>query len=258
VFKYSSRFWLYAPVGLFLLLLAVAMLHWWMVAGAFEKKLAALKGKDAIPGITLDWDKVEVGGFPFRLDANFSNFRLYGLAATNVSWRSEKFALHTLAYDRSKIVFEAAGQQWAQWGQTNGLGHTVSFLPASMHGGSQVSSTGLQRFDLEILNLGDKAFTLDHFQFHLRRDPNRRELDVMLKADGLKSPDAAGENLQIYANLNQVDLLAPLLRGEADWHKTMADWTFQGGRTTFTQVKLPQGQQPQMLLSPLILLIGFY
>ena len=33
MFKYSSRFWLYAPTGLFLLLAAAAMIHWWIVAG---------------------------------------------------------------------------------------------------------------------------------------------------------------------------------------------------------------------------------
>ena len=38
MFKYSSRFWLYAPTGAFLLLATAAMVHWWILAGAFEKK----------------------------------------------------------------------------------------------------------------------------------------------------------------------------------------------------------------------------
>ena len=32
--KYSSRFWLYAPLALFLAPGRLAMGHWWMVAGA--------------------------------------------------------------------------------------------------------------------------------------------------------------------------------------------------------------------------------
>ena len=51
------------------------MVHWKFAADAFEKKLAALKGQEAVPGITLDWNTVTVGGFPFRLDADFTSFR---------------------------------------------------------------------------------------------------------------------------------------------------------------------------------------
>ena len=44
MFKYSSRFWLYAPITVFLIIAAATMIHWWTVAGAFDKKLAAAKG----------------------------------------------------------------------------------------------------------------------------------------------------------------------------------------------------------------------
>ena len=63
--KYSSRFWLYAPIATFVIIAGLVMAHWWVVANAFEKKLAALKGHEAVPGITLDWGSVTVGGFPF-------------------------------------------------------------------------------------------------------------------------------------------------------------------------------------------------
>ena len=54
MFKYSSRFWLYAPISVFLMIAAATMIHWWMVAGDFEKKLAAIKGHPAIPGVILE------------------------------------------------------------------------------------------------------------------------------------------------------------------------------------------------------------
>jgi len=76
--NYSSRFWLYAPISTFLLLAAAVAAYWHLVDSAVEKKLAALKGHEAIPGVTLDWDKVEIGGFPFRIDADFTNFRAAG------------------------------------------------------------------------------------------------------------------------------------------------------------------------------------
>src|SRR5215475_5088032 len=101
--------------------------YWWVVDSAFEKKLAALKGKQAVPGITLDWDSVEVGGFPFRLDANFTNFRAQGVAAHGpFTWTAEKFALHALTYGRRQIVYEAAGKQQISWVAESGNAHTVS------------------------------------------------------------------------------------------------------------------------------------
>ena len=52
--NYSSRFWLYAPITTFLLIACAVMAYWWVAADTFEQKLAALKAKEAIPGISLD------------------------------------------------------------------------------------------------------------------------------------------------------------------------------------------------------------
>src|SRR3954469_10244596 len=114
--NYSSRFWLYAPITTFLLIAAAVMAYWWVQADAFEKKLAALKGHAAVPGIRLDWDSVEVSGFPFRLDAGFKKFQVLGDGAHgNFSWKADKLALHSLTYDRRKTVYEAAGAQRMDW-----------------------------------------------------------------------------------------------------------------------------------------------
>src|ERR1700761_8649152 len=131
--NYSSRFWLYAPFCTFLTLAAIAAVHWWIVAGDFEKKLTALKGRQAMPGVTIDWDKVDVGGFPFRLDADFVNFRVAGAGAHGpFQWRTEKFALHALTYGRAKTVYEAAGQQQVSWTDGGNAAHSISFLPGAL------------------------------------------------------------------------------------------------------------------------------
>jgi len=64
VFKYSSRFWLYAPISAFPSARGCRMIHWWVLAQAFEKKLAALKGHQAIPGVNFGPGLCCVGGFP--------------------------------------------------------------------------------------------------------------------------------------------------------------------------------------------------
>ena len=55
--QYSSRFWLYAPFMLVLVLAGLVVIHWYQASNAFEKKLAEIKGQPAIPGIVLIWDR---------------------------------------------------------------------------------------------------------------------------------------------------------------------------------------------------------
>ena len=251
MFKYSSRFWLYAPTALFLLLAIAVMVHWWIAAGVFEKKLAALKGRQAIPGITLDWSSVEVGGFPFRMDADFTNLRIQGAGAHGpFAWSSEKFALHALTYGRSQIVYEAAGRQQANWTDGRGKSHAASFLPGSMHASSIQDKQGLRRFDLDIVDVGDTAFAIGRLQFHMRRDPDGSDLDLMLRADGLKTLGLSIGKLQVYTTLSRAEALIPLLSGNASWPQATARWRAEGGRAKLSQAIAP-GLAAERLLSPL-------
>jgi hypothetical protein len=246
--NYSSRFWLYAPIALFLLIAAATMIHWWMAADAFGKKLTAFKGHQAIPGVTIDWDSDTVGGFPFRIDATFTNLRIAGAGAHGpFAWKSEKFALHTLTYGAAKAVYEAAGQQQASWTDTAGGAHAAAFLPASMRGSSIADPAGLRRFDLDIIGMDGEGFTAGRFQFHMRRDPDGADLDLMLKADGLKT-QGPSNNLQVYATLSQAKSMAALLAGGMSWPETDANWKTQGGAAKLSQVIGPAANE---ILTPL-------
>jgi hypothetical protein len=248
--RYSSRFWLYAPTTLFLLLAVGVMVHWWMVAGAFEKKLAALKGREAIPGITLNWDRVEVGGFPFRLDSSFQNFTIAGAGAHGpFFWRGEKFALHSLTYGRSQDVYEAAGKQQVRWAGPGGESHSANFMAGSMRGSSILDAQGLRRFDLDIVTLQAEGFAMDRFQFHMRRGP--ADLDLMTKIDALQMRGAKPGNLQVYAALKQAHALYALLDGETSWPRAAAEWRAQGGTAKLSQTVMTGEMAPQTLLSAL-------
>ena len=251
MFKYSSRFWLYAPTGLFLLIAIAVMVHWWMAAGAFEKKLAALKGHQAVPGITVDWTSVQVGGFPFRMDADFTNLRLQGDGAHGpFAWTTEKFAMHALTYGRRQIVFEAAGKQDIRWTWSNGKEQHASFLPAAMRGSSILDAKGLSRFDLDIANLGGNRFIIGRLQFHMRRDPDGSNLDLMFRTDGLQLAGLKAGNLELYATLSRLDALMPLLRGEASWPEAVQHWRAQGGMAKLSK-GLAGALSPAWRLSPL-------
>src|SRR5262245_33092757 len=108
--KYSSRFFLYAPIALVVLLALAVSWQWSRTAHAVEARLAALKGHEALPGVTLDWARADVSGFPFRIDVVFQGLSAHGQGARGpFRWDSERFAVHSLTYGADKDVFEAAG-----------------------------------------------------------------------------------------------------------------------------------------------------
>lgn len=238
--QYSSRVWLYAPFLLILVLAAWVMGHWWLSATALEKKLAALKGASAVPGITLDWTSVTVGGFPFRIDATFTNLRISGAGAHGpFAWRTEKFALHALAYGGSRIVYEAAGPQHLAWTDKDGGNQTLDFVPGSLHASSITDARGLARFDLDIVIVGSAQITAGRFQFHMRRETESKTLKIMVQAEAVQGPDADQKLVQAYADLSRLDSLMPLLEGKMSWPDATTAWRSNGGKASLSQTSAP-------------------
>jgi hypothetical protein len=236
--QYSSRFWLYAPFVLVLALAAWVVSHWYLSAGALEKKLAAAKGVAVVPGITLDWTSVTLGGFPFRVDANFTGLKIAGAGAHGpFSWRTEKFAMHSLAYGGARIVYEAAGPQQLAWTDKGGNSRTLDFIPGSLHASSILDTRGLARFDLDIVDLGSAQVTAGRFQFHMRRDAGT--LKMVLEADGVQGSGVDQKLVQAYVELNRLELLAPLLAGQASWPQAIAAWRSKDGRASLSQTSAP-------------------
>lgn len=236
--SYSSRFWLYAPFALVLVLAAWVMTHWYLSASALEKKLAAAKGRPVVPGITLDWSSVTVGGFPFRVDADFTGLKIAGAGAHGpFSWRTGKFAMHSLAYGGARTVYEAAGPQQLTWTDKDGKDRTLDFIPGSLHASSILDAHGLARFDLDIVDLGSAAITAGRFQFHMRREA--QTLKMVLQADNVQGSGVDQKLVQAYVDLNRLDRLAPLLEGQIAWPAAATQWRRNGGRATLSQTSAP-------------------
>jgi hypothetical protein len=239
--KYSSRFWLYAPMAVLLALAAAVMIHWRSAADAFEKDLAAIKGHEAAPGITLNWSKVKVHGFPFRIDADFENFAVRGKAARGpFTWTSAEFSLHTLTYGRRKTVYEAAGQQHLEWVLADGQAHTADFLPGTMRASSTIDARGLARFDLDIVDAAGQGFTARRLQAHLRRDPDGTDLDVAARADQLEGFGTNAPLAEGYFTLSAAAPLMALLAGQSSWPDAVRAWQGSGGSQHLTQGTRPE------------------
>jgi hypothetical protein len=167
--NYSSRFFLYAPLALFLLLAAGTGVYWWHAASVLSTELDTLNGHEAMPGVTVRFASKNVSGFPFNLDVVFS-----GLSVTvktlhgPSSWRTEKFALHALTYGREQMIFEAAGKQALTWTDFQGHPHAMPFETGELHASAIANEHGLSRFDLDCIGFGSPAVTAGRAQLHAR------------------------------------------------------------------------------------------
>ncbi len=248
--RYSSRFFLYAP---FVLLLALAIgvgLHWRLAAGSLDKRLDAMNGHEAIPGVTLSFASKSVGGFPFRLDAVFTDFQVriatpHGPAI----WSCEKFALHRLTYGRAQTIFEAAGKQLLTWTDAAGHIHEFEFVPGSLRADSLDDEKGLARFDLDLVGLGSPALIAARLQFHIRRDPAGNDLEIAVEVDKVHlSPrltTAFGDNIdlmQLNASAVPSAAFENLRAGKAAWPGTLDAWREQGGNLHIDHVEIAWGR----------------
>lgn len=239
--RYSSRFFLYAPLALLLALAGLVSLHWWRTADAFEARLAALKGHEAVPGVTLDWSNVTVSGFPFRMDATFDGFVAQGAGAHGpFAWRSEHFALHALTYGAQKTVFEAAGNQHLSWSDATGAAYSADFLPGSLRASAVRGAKGLSRFDVEGIELAGKGFSIGQAQFHMRRDPDGKSIDLMAAGDAVKAAGPLGNirSFRVYQTVSQGAAFTDLLVGRKSAPQAHALWLLAGGAAKITQAEL--------------------
>jgi len=239
--RYSSRFFLYAPLLLLLALASFVMVNWWKTANALETRLKQMKGREAVPGVILDWSAATVSGFPFRLDVTFAGFSVKGAGAHGpFAWQAAQFAVHALTYGAQKDVFEAAGQQHLAWTDASGQGHALDFLPGSLRASAIRDSRGLVRFDVDIVALNGKTLSIGRAQFHMRLDPDGKSIDLMAEGDTVKAAGPLGgvKSVRTYQTLSQGAAFAGLLRGEQSPAAAHAAWEKAGGRMTPTKTEI--------------------
>ena len=242
--RYSSRFFLYAPVVMFVSLAAAVMVWWWIAAAALDKELDAVNGREAIPGVKISFTSKKIAGFPFRLDTLLENLRIE-IATTQgpLVWRTEHFASHALNYGRDQAIYEAAGRQDISWRDDDSKQHDFTFEAGWLRASSIAVAGKLARFDLDIVEIASPDLGAGRVQFHLRRDPASDALDVVLSGDTLKLAPGLragfGDTLShvlLSGKLTSGHSFAPLLAGNTDWRHATEEWRTQGGALSIDQL----------------------
>jgi hypothetical protein len=244
--KYSSRFFLYAPLALFLAVAVAASVMWWREASALSDRLDALNGREAMPGVTLHFASKSVSGFPFNLDVVFKNLRVE--VATRhgpSSWSSENFALHALTYGREQMIFEAAGRQLLTWTDMQGNAHSLPFDVGELHASAIAGERGLSRFDLDLVGFGSPALTAARVQLHARLAPDGHTVDIAAAADAVHmSPRLSslfGDDItQIRVNASAAPSRAfdGLRAGKTDWVSALETWRKANGALQVSDLEI--------------------
>lgn len=254
--KYSSRFFLYAPVGVFLILFVIAGVRWWMLASAWSDRLEAVNGHEVIPGVTLHFAAKKIYGFPFTLETQLKDVSLVvATPAGPTRWSSEKFALHALTYGRDETIFEAAGHQVLEWTGADGRRRVLPFAVGSLRASAIAKNSELVRFDLDLVGFGSKDFTAQRLQLHARQSARDRiDLEAMALAPRPQQCPLLNDSTAQFvmtAAIDQATTLGPLLGGAEDWPTAMGKMRRRGGGIRFIDIALsPQkGTAPDTLKS---------
>jgi len=244
--RYSHRFFLYAPLGLLLLLATIVMAYWKYSADTFDVRLTKANGHEIMPGVRLGYASQSVEGFPFRLDSLIDALSIQiETDAGPLAWHAQHFAMHMLDYDQSRQIFEADGTQSISWTDAFGSPHVVFFVPGTLRASAITSSGSLARFDIDIVSLHAPNISGDRLQLHIRRDPVRNALDFVMQGDQLRlscpKGTAGSRDLTVEGQLAPADPFRGLLAGRGDWRSAYTGWLRSRGRLV---VKRIDAQQP--------------
>ena len=235
--RYSSRVFVYVPVGLLLLLALLYSVYWRVQADTLAARLDRANGGEILPGVAFAFAEKSIGGYPFRLDTVLSGVTFAHRGPEGeTAWRSESLAIHALSYGPPHYVLEASGlQSFARPPLVQGDVPRVIYVTPAVARASAIFSEGkLARFDLDVWEPQGKnatqgadpnlTFSAARAQFHALRRPNN-VLDIVMKIEGGKLGEAYKPALG--TELPLVDLRGKLLQS------TLLD-AFEGGTESFS------------------------
>jgi hypothetical protein len=242
--SYSSRIFFYGPVGLLLLVVVLYSVFWRVQADTLAARLDRANGGEIIPGVVFAFAEKTIGGFPFRIDAVLSGVTFsHREPEGETAWRTEKLALHRLAYGQYRYIFEATGlQSIARPPLTPGTVPRVLFVtPGLARASAILVRDRLARFDLDLVEPQVKDATRGadpkrnltgaRAQLHLLSRPDGTiDMAIMVNNARIGTGYASGSEeilltlMDLRAKLTQANLLDALRAGTMSLADAATAW----------------------------------
>jgi hypothetical protein len=207
--SYSSRIYIYGPVGLLLLIVVLYSVFWRVQADTLSARLDRANGGEVIPGITFAFAGKTVGGYPFRLDAVLSGVTFsHQSPEGETAWRTEQLALHALSYNLDRYIFEVTGlQSFERPPMAQGNVPRVIYVTPAIARASAILSNGkLARFDVDLWEPQAKDATQG-------ADPKRSLSAGRAQLHLLARPD---DTIDVAAQINNARIGAGYAAAQAD------------------------------------------
>lgn len=251
--SYSNRIYMYGPVGLLLLIAILYSVFWRVEADTLSARLDRANGGEIAPGITFSFAQKSIGGFPFRLDVLLSGVSFgYRNGSTQIGWRTDRFALHRMAYGLNQFIFESDGTQTVTWTvQPDAMPRTVLLTPETARASAILNQGRLVRVDLDLwrphgtetgASALDASFAADRAQLHALARRNNT-LDLAIQIDngrtgtvGAQAVQSALPLIDCRITLNRADLLTDVERGDEDIARALESWRNRMGVADVTSL----------------------
>ncbi len=249
---------MYGPVAALALLVTGYSLYWQASANVLAAGLDKANGKEVMPGIVFAFAEKEIGGFPFRLDAELDGvtFAHHGPDG-ETAWRTEKLALHMLSYGPNHFLFETTGLQTFDWPGTDGKPHVLYMTSGTARASAILHDGKLVRFDLDFVLLQaqdadpqaalGRAILAESAQFHFRSNDDHT-LDVAVKVEGGRIgpgyEPTLGPDLPLFTfkgSLSHGETLDALRAGADSFANAVESWRIANGALDISEITMRWG-----------------
>jgi len=226
--------------GLVLLAMLAYSVYWSTLAGRIEAGLAAWAQAQRSDGMLIEYDALEVTGFPLRVQPQISNLRLAAPGPNPAwQWRSDQLIANVTPYNSNHIVLTAPYPQDIGLRINGGALEQYRLAPGKAQASLALKQGRITRIDLDIEGgalsggrLLSHALGLGRVQLHLREGQkseanglqNPTLFEISAKLEKLEYPgfanSALGANLSLFAMTAAVEGFwpeAPGLAGVTQW-----------------------------------------
>lgn len=226
--------------GVVLLAIIAYSVYWFKLASQIELGLAAWAETQRGAGMQVEYDALEVNGFPLRVQPQISNLRLAAPGPNPAwQWRSDQLIANLTPYNLNHIVLTAPHPQDISLRINGGALEQYRLAPGKVLASLALKQGRISRIDLDIEGgtlSGDRllshALGLGRVQLHLREGQtseakgllNPTLFELSAKLEKLQYPgfanSALGANLDLFALTAAVEGVwpeAPGIAGVTQW-----------------------------------------